>query len=290
MALTTPRGQFGVKGVTLYDRTTFLPVTYLQVVSEASIDFKAETEDLEGGSNLFPWDTEIKKLGSEISFTGREITAAAMEAFLGGVKTVNAAESSGAVPAAEFVNVKGTSVMQATTGIASVGLKSGGSADLKEGLYIIKCITATTVDVYSMSDVDFGTTVFVDDNLKITASTLTPVTSPGVEVPGFGVMLVKGSGTLGMTVGDTAVFRVRKVNTSSFEVAIGGNNFSEYGALLVGARQSTGMITMMQLYRVKCFGMPIKFNAASWGDYQVTMKALFDSAKNGIGRYLRTIP
>ncbi len=80
-------GIFGIHSVCLYDLKTGIPFTMMQILGECSVNFSAEFADLLGGSQMFPYDSEISSLKSEISMTAREYSSDVMEKFLGGVKT-----------------------------------------------------------------------------------------------------------------------------------------------------------------------------------------------------------
>ena len=289
MALTDPRGQFGAHSVCFYDRTTSLPLAYLRVIGECNINFEAEFSDLEGGSSMYPWDSEVSKIGSEIKLQGREYDGETMEILMGGALTNNVAEATGAVEG--LANVKGTSVFQATTGVASVTVTSLDHGDLKEGKYVIKATAADEATVYCLSDVDFknGTdAVFTDDTLAI--GTI-DIGSGNAVLASFGLTFTKGSGTIAFVTDDTAEFYVRKPNASSIELVFGqsGAEFTECGVVIAGQKQADGTISTMELYKCKVAGMPISFNEKAWSEWSCTIKALYDSNKDAIGKFRRTI-
>lgn len=290
MALSDPRGQFGVHSVCLYDRDTGLPLSYLRVIGECAIDFTAEMEDLNGGSQLFPWDSEVKSISSEIKFTAREYDAGTMEMLMGASVTENTAEATGGTEG--LANVYGTSVYSASNGISAVSVTSGDSGDLKEGKYIIKAASANTFNVYCLSDVDFkhGTdAVYEDDNLKINSSPLS-VAAGDATLADFGLTF-ELTGTAAFVTNDTAEFYVRKPNASSIEVIFGqsAGEFSEFGMIIAGQKQADGTISYIELYKCKGAGMPIAFNEKAWSEWSITVKALYDSDKDAIGVFRRTI-
>lgn len=291
MALSNPFGQFGVHSVCFYDRTTGLPLTYLRVVGECNIGFEAEFADLEGGSQIIgAWDTEVTKVTSEISFTAREYDAATMEILLGGTLTENTAESTGTVE--DFANVKGTSVYDDGTGIHDVSVTSDDSADLKEGKYIIKATGAKAATVYALTDADFKTgtdATYTDDTLAI--GTLDFTSGTDQTLASFGLTFEVGSSTTAFETNDTAEFYVRKVNSSSVELVFGasGSEFQEFGVIIAGQKQSNGTISYMELYKCKAAGMPFNFAEKAWSEWSITIKALYDSDKDAVGKFRRTI-
>jgi hypothetical protein len=290
MALSDPRGQFGAHSVCFYNRDSGLPLAYLRVIGECSVNFEAEFADLEGGSQMYPWDSEVSKIGSEIKLTGREYDGATMEILMGGDLTENTAEATGAVE--DFANVYGTSIKNDSTGIHNVSVTSGDSGDLKEGKYIIKATGAKAATVYCMSDVDFqhgNDAVFTDDTLAV--GTLDFTSGTNKALADFGLTFEIGSGTTAFVTNDTAEFYVRKPNTESIELVFGasGAEFTECGVVIAGQKQADGTISTLELYKCKVAGMPISFNEKSWSEWSCTIKALYDSSKNAIGKFRRTL-
>lgn len=290
MSLSAPKGQFGVHSVCFYDRDTSLPLAYLRVLGECNISFEAEFADLEGGSQQYPWDSEVSKISSDISLSAREYDPDTMELLMGGALTENSAEATGGVDG--LANVYGTSVISNSTGIHAVSVTSGDSSDLKEGKYVIKATAAKTANVYCLSDVDFknGTdTVFTDDTLLI--GTLDFATGVNQTLADYGLTFEVGSGTTAFVTNDTAEFYVRKPNTSSIELIFGqsGAEFSEVGVIIAGQKQADGTISYMELYKCKAAGMPIQFGSKAWSEWSIKIKALYDTDKDAIGRFSRTI-
>lgn len=291
MALSDPRIIFGVHSMTAYNRSNGEFYGMLRVLGSSSFALSGETVKLNGGSARYPWSIEDGLITAEISLVSREYPDFLFELFLGKAPTSNAAEASGSVTS--LTNVNGTSLQDGTTGIASVGVKSGSEDDLKFTKYIVKVVSPTTVDVYAASDVDFahGTDKeFENDLLKITASPLTIVASTAVEVPGYGVELTGGSGTIGMTADDTAEFYVRPANSESMDVNIGAttDSFPFFGAIMVAQKSGDNKLVEIEAYKVKGIGLPIGLEEKAFSEAEITAEALYDSAKNRVFS-LRTI-
>lgn len=285
MALSDPRTVFGVHSFTPYSRTTGLPYGTMRVLQSSSLTLAGDLITLQGGSQRFPWQVEDGFITAELALSFNEYPNFVYELFLGKSVTENSGETTGDV--STLTNKLGTSVVDSSTGIATATAKSGSEADLKFTKYIVKCVTATTVDVYALSNIDFarGTDKsFESDALKITASPLTITASTAVEIPGYGVELTGGSGTIGMTVDDTATFEVRPINTTNQTVTIGGlvDVFPEFGALVVAQQQGTGNMYELDLFRTKALGLPINFEAKTFSNAEVTAQAFYDSTKNGV--------
>lgn len=285
MALSDPRAIFGVHSFSPYNRSTGEFYGEARVLASSSLSLSGELIKLNGGSNRYPWAIEDGLITAELALTVRELPDFFFELFLGKAPTANSAEANGSVTT--LTNVNGTSVVNASTGIASVGVKSGSEADVKFAKYIVKAVSSTTVDVYASSDADFARGTddeFEDDLLKITASPLTITTSTAVEVPGHGVELTGGSGTIGFTSDDTAEFYARPQNTKSMDVDIGATTdvFPEFGAIVVAQKRGNQELFEIELFRCKAIGLPLGFEEKAWGESEVTAEAFYDSAKNKV--------
>lgn len=288
MALSDPRAIFGVHSVTPYNRSTGEFYGTIKVLQSSSLSLSGELINLTGGSSKYPWAVEDGLITSELSLSFSQYDDFLYELFMGKAATSNSAESGGSVTT--LTDKYGT-VVNATTGIASVGVKSGSEADLKFGRFVVKVVSATTVDVYAASDADFarGTDlVFVNDLLKITSSPLTiPDTGAAVEIPNTGLELIGGSGTVNLetagAVGDTATFESRPINTGSMDITIGAStdSFPEWGAILLAQKRS-GELVEIDVFRAKLAGMPIGLNANEFSTVEATAQCFYDSTRNGV--------
>lgn len=288
MALSQPRGQFGIHSLLLFDPDTSLPLTYLQVLGEFTLNFEAEWADLEGGSNQYIWDAEVAKINSDMNLVCRQYDGSTMALLMGGTHTEGGPEATGAT--ADFANVNGTSVYDLSTGLEEVSVTVGDDGDLKEGKYMIKATASNTAELYCGTDVDFqrGTdTVYDDDTLKIADLDFS---SGSVVVADYGLTFEVGSGSLSFTINDTAVFYVRKPNLSYDEVLFGvkGAEYANVGVYVAGQKQSDGSIFTMELPRCRVAGMPIAFTEKAWSEWNVTIKALYDATTNSVGKVKQT--
>lgn len=246
----------------------------------------SDFEDLTGGSEKFVVASESKLVTTELKFTTAEYPDFLFDLFLGATITQNAAELLGNVSA--IVDVYGGSVVNSTTGIASVAATGGDEADLKFGKYIVKAITATTVNIYASSDIDFdrGTDVsYQDDTMKVLAADVTiPGASATVAVPSLGLTFTGGSGAIAMTIGDTAQFDVRPINTGSSIIDIGAStsNFKEFGCFLYTQKRSSQEYFEVEVYKAVGAGLPILAEEKVWSTAELTIKVLKDFTKDKI--------
>lgn len=284
MSLSDPRQIYGIHTVTPYDRKTGLFKGTMRVLKSSSLVITGTPVENKGGANKFPWAVEDGEMKSEISLKASEYPDFCFELFFGKAVTTNAAETSGNCSAL----VAGTGSLIGTTGIASVAVDNATKANLKLAHYVLKAVSATTFDVYASSDVDNnrGTPwAYQDDTLKITATPLT-VTSAGTTViPGTGVAITGGSGTIAMNVGDTASFSTRGINSKSTTVSIGGaanQVMPEFGLLMMAQKRGSDELTEVDAVRCKASGMPINFNQNQFSELDVKIMAFYDSVKDKV--------
>lgn len=291
MALSRNQSVFGIHSIAAYNPDTFVPFGIAKVVGAMTFSLSGETVPLLGGSNLFPWEVENGPIDSSGTFTFKELPDWLYQAFLGNAATTVAAEVNGNT--STIVNLSGTSAVSATVGIDSVGVESGNEADVKTAIYMVSVITATTVDVFALTDVDFsrGTDlIFQNDGLKITASALTiPGTSGTVSIPNTGLEFTGGSGSIAMTVGDTAWFDSRAQNTGATTATIGLTNssFVDVGLVVAAQRKGNQEIFLLDIVRAKALGTPFPFVEKGWMESEINFTAFYDTTRDAVFRTIR---
>lgn len=292
MALSKPRTIFGIHQLTVYHQNSGLPYGTLRVLAGSSLSISGEIVPLTGGSSPYAWDAQDGAITAELSLKPKEIPSWLFKVLLGKTPTDVLADPGNTNT---LVNVLNASVVDGTTGIASVGVKTGSEADLKFGKYTVLCVTPTTVDVYAMSNVDFfrGTDrQYIDDTLKITTAPLTILTASAVtEVPDFGVELTGGSGTIGMTAGDTAEFEINPPSIEQMNVSVGefGACVPEFGAAITAQKQGDGSMWLFDCFRVKAQGFPFGMEEKAYNEAEITATLMYDSVKNKVfdARYIK---
>lgn len=286
MAYTDPRAVFGVHTFIPYNRTTYLPYGLVRVAGGGEVNLTANRVDLNGGSNRFPWISEATTIDSEFTFTVREYPDFLFELFLGATATTTAAEAAGAVTA--LTNQVGTSCFNATTGCASIQVDT--AADLKYGRYLIIVTDADDdkVDVYAHTDIDRtkGTDLTTyTDLMKITATELVvPGSSSTVAIPGTGMSIVGGSGTVAMTLADSCYFDVNPIHTgkSVLKVGAAGSTFIDFGARMIAAKLSDGRIFELHAWKANGAGLPIGLTENEFSEAELSMKLMYDSAQDAV--------
>jgi len=291
MGLSTNRIVYGIHSMAPYQRSDDLPFGILKVLGGGTVAFAAETEKLFGGSNKFAWASESKTIDSTFTATVKSMPNFLFEVYMGATVVTTAAAPLGSILQA-LANVKGTSAV-AATGIASIGIKTSSEADLKDGKYIVKVVSATTVDVFVTSDVAFdkgADLVYEDDLLKITASPLTITMGGTVEIPNTGLELTGGGGTIAMIDGDTASAQVAAAHGGVSEISIGktATNFPEHGIVALAAKRADQSLFEIEMFKAVGTGFPIALEETVFSIPELTIDLLYDECKDEVAKITAT--
>ena len=276
---------YGIHSLVPYRRADKMPYGIFKVLGGGTISLSAEFEDLFGGSNKYAWASEAKTISAEFSATVKSMPDFLFELFLGADVNTTAASATGTVDG--FANKNGVSILDAATGIASATAKAGSEADLKAGVYVVQYASATSVNVYCLTDVEFSNGIdisYIDDSLKINETPLSITASTAVEIPNTGVELTGGSGTIAMVDGDTAVFNVAAAHNGISEIIIGKSSatFAEHGEIAVAAKRSNGDLLEIDIHKAVGAGFPIALEETTFSIPELTVKLLYDSCINRI--------
>lgn len=286
MSKSNPRIIFGVHGASPYNRASGEFYGELSVLGGSSVTLTGELQKLNGGSLKSPWAVEDGLITAELSLKIKEYASFLFELFLGKKPTDSGVDATGTVSA--LVNKTGTSVFDAATGVASVGvIPTTGAANLKFTKYVLKAVSATTVDVFAASSVDFahGTAVVFDNDLLRVATAVTVADTGGTtDIAELGLQLTGGSGTVAMTVGNTAVFEVKPPSSKSMEVVIGGASdvFPEFGVMIYAKKRGNNEMFELDVFRCKAVGMPFGLEENAFSEGEIKGEAFYDAEKNGI--------
>lgn len=268
---------FGIHSVTPYNLSTGKPLSDapFKVLGTFNVSLTQEIIELFGGSSFDAFDTELGARTFEGSMLLRQFPNALIEIATGTKPTVIAAEAAGSVTALKDAN--GTFI-DAVTKVASVGLKSGSTVDVPFASYTVEAVSATTVDVYVHSDVDFaqGTDkLFQAGTQKVNSAPLTISTGAATEIPDFGIELTGGSGTIALIVGETATFESKPANSSSRIVNIGSPlaRPQNIGLMAYTQRKSDGSMYKINVYNALVAGLPLTLTEKAFSEAEVTFKA-----------------
>lgn len=278
---------YGIHSIAPYKLTDKLPYGILKVLGGGTMTLSSEFEELFGGANKFAWAVEAKTISTEWTATVKSMPDFLFELFLGATVTATAASATGTI--GTLINKLGTSVLDATTGIASVGLKSGESDKLKDGQYVVLAVSATTVDVYALTDIEFKKdsdsilSLLTDDN-KITESALTITAATPVTIPNLGVELTGGSGTIALVTDDTAFFTLSSPHGGLSVIDIGksGATFPEHGQVCLAQKRADGSTFEIEMYKVIGSGFPVPMEEQAFSIPELAMKLVYDDVEDKV--------
>lgn len=284
MALSDPRIVFGVHSVTPYDRVTGEFYGTVRVLGGSSVSLSGELIKLNGGSLKYPWAVEDGLITAEMTLKVKEYPDFLFELFLGKAPTSTGVDSAGSVSTP--VETVGTTMI-GSTGLASISvIPSTGAANLKFGKYFVKAASATTIDVYASSDIDFahGTDETFDDDSLLVEAGLTVTTGGNTDAASLGLRFVGGAGVIGMTVGDIATFEVKPPSSKSMEVVVGATSdvFPEFGAIVYAKKRGNNEMFELDLFRCKGVGLPLGLEENAFSEAEIKVEAFYDSAQNGV--------
>lgn len=286
MSLSDPRVLFGIHSVAPYSRTTGEFYGILRVLGGSSISLSGELVKLNGGSNKYPWAIEDGLITAEMSLKIKEYPDFLFELFLGKAPTsVLTPDADGTV--STVVDKYGGTVVDAVTGLASViVIPTTGPANMKFGKYVLKATSATALNIYISSNIDFahGTDEDYDSDALLVGTVTVPGSSGTADVASLGLRFTGGSGTVAFTAGDTATFEVQPPFTKSMSVAIGGNSdvFPEFGALVYAKRLGSGEMFEIDAHRCKGVGLPLGFEENKFSEAEVKVECFYDSTLNKV--------
>lgn len=287
MGLSVPRQSFGIYSFTPYSRANGTFYGICKVLASSAVDISGQVIEVYGGANQFSWAAEAGQIKANVTLKPKEFPDFMWTLFFGIAPTTTLTTDSTGVLSA-ISNILNSSCFSATTGVASVQVASSDNEQVPFGKYLIVVTSTTTVNVYCSTDIDFSVkgqgVAFQNDALKLLVSNITITASTAVAIGGTGLTLTGGSGTIGMTTGDTAAFTAQPPSSRQMNVIVGasGNVTPEFGAIIMSQRRGTGEMFEIDAYRMRAVGFPIGMDEFKWAESNVKATMLYDSVKNGV--------
>lgn len=278
---------FGIHSICPYSIADGTPYGIMKVIGGGTLSLSAEFEELFGGSSKFSWAVEAKTISAEWTATVKMANDFQFELFLGANVVKTAASSTGTVSTP--VNVKGT--IFSPTNVSAVSAISGSEQNLKDGVYIIKAVSATSIDIYGLTDLEFkkmGATVnaaYVDDTLKMNAAPIVLADDAATPIPFLGIEITTEAGFV-LVVGDTMRVNVNSAHNGVSEISIGSANtvFPEHRQLCLAQKRSNGDVFEIDMHRVVGSGMPIPLTEQEFSIPEMAMRLVYDSELDEVAR------
>ncbi len=278
MPVTPTRNIWGLDIITLYDPLTRVPFGFYRVGQALTLDRAIDVVLNEGGNAQGAFGAEGGQPVNTLTWSFKETPDFSWQVLEGATPIVTPAEASGSVSG--LANASGTSVFDATTGIASIAVKSAEAGNLRGIQYIFEAADASSVNIYGHTPGPFES----DQALLVAAAV--PVLDSGgtTDVDSLGITITGGSGTIAMTPADTALLDVKPIHNGFSEIKVGGENVvvNQFGLLGISPRGSDGVQTWIDFPQVFAQGMPVPFQTREFAEIEVTATPLVDCITNSL--------
>jgi len=273
----------GVHNLAIRDYKTGTLEAILKVVDSASIDLGESVVSLKGGASNDAYGADIVDANNSVTIPVKEFSGGLMAQLYHNTVTTGTAEATGAV--ATPVNVKGTSFVSATTGIASIAVTSGKTPI--EGIYLLTALADNKFDIVAFSDFDCALAYNDEATGKVNKTSYTLAAS--VEIDELGVTITGGS-AIALVEGDTCIVEIRRPNSGYTEVEFGGECDKGYKTvyLFFGETQEKDL-TFIELYKCTVSRGALSTPVRDYASQEITITPVKDPNKsNKIGRWHRT--
>jgi len=283
MANELKRPILGVHNLAIRDYKTGALEAILKVVDSASIDLGESVVSLKGGASNDAYGADIVDANNSVTIPVKEFSGGLMAQLYHNKVTTGDAEATGAI--ATPVNVKGTSFVSASTGIASVAVTSGETP--KEGIYLLVAGKTNTFNIYAFSDFDCALAYSNESTGLVNA---TPYTLDASEaITELGITLTGGS-AITLVEGDSCIIEIRRPNSGYTEVEFGGECDKGYKTvyLFFGETQEKDL-TFIELYKCMVSRGALSTPVRDYASQEITITPVKDPNKNNkVGRWHRT--
>lgn len=285
----TPKYFFGAKALVFYDRSSFVPVGIFRVLSTAEFTSEVEKLPLVGGHRNGPWAIEAGEPTYGLTATLMEFPDFAFTELDNATKTVTTGEDlTGFVGV--IANKSGTSVSDATTGIASVAAIAGSEAKLPLGRVVIAgTAVAGEVDIYLAGDVATGSIPVVNELPLLAAGVVVPGTGGTVQIADYGIEITGGSGAIAFTDGDSAFLETRPANSITTKIIMPDNScIKTLGCVLVWPKNAQGEQSIVDFPKVAVAGTSFSANTREYAEFELTASPMIDEDSEINGLYEMT--
>jgi len=255
-----------------YDTATGEPITDARFkLSEFTLDDKVTMDPFKLGGDVVA--SAVKEREQTISFIAGSYKNVVFEKMTNATVTDITENASGQIVG--LANVQGDSVYDSATGIAEIHIVD--ATKLLNASIHVKALSASTVQVkiYNV------TTDYTSDALTVTTGAYT---STGII--DYGIAVKGGSGTIGMTIGDTATAEMVKPGYEGEDIFVDGNNdFDEVGMRLYPDAYNSSY-SYIDVFRIKFGGLKTEVKDG-WSTWQGEATLLKDDDQGTAGGYYK---
>lgn len=273
--------RFGIKGIIPYDRDTYKPLGFAEVISSGGLELTGEMVSLQGGSNRYNWESAHGFIEPKATVGLKELPSWVYSLMLGVTPEVEDVSDAGKV--VNITNRKGTPF--ATDGDIFTGVTISDGTELKFGTYTVEITAADAVTVYAATDVDAGEgkvpLKLQNDILRINADTLELKASTNIELTQLGVTLAVGTDISGAVIGDTFTFEILPKADYLRRVTIGrsSDKFPVFGMYFVSENIENASLCLINCFKCKANGFPQTMTEKSWAESELTIMPVIDGSR-----------
>lgn len=270
---------FGVKALIFYKPETLKPVGVFRVISNVEYAREIEQLLLTGGHRNGAWASEAGEPTNTLTATLKEFPDFAFTELDNATKTdILGEDTSGFV--GPITDKVGTSISNATTGIASVSVTAGGELKVPLGKIVIAATAvANEVDLYLLGDTATGPLPVVNELTLLASGVVIPDSGGTIDIADYGITLTGGSGTVALVDNDTAYFESRPANSKTTQIVMGDDSdLKNLGVIMVVPRNSAGQQTVFDFPKVSVGGIPFAANTREYAEFEFTGTPLLDDS------------
>lgn len=272
---------FGAKALIVYNRKTLKPLGIFRAITTLEYTREIEQVTLEAGHHNGPFAVEAGAVANAILGTVMEFPNFAFTELDNATKAeITGEDTTGFVDA--IANKSGTSIVDATTGIASVSIISGSESLVPVGrIIVVGTSVATEVDIFLLGDTASGEIPVTNELTLLAAGVIIPGTAGTVDVAAFGLRFTGGSGAIALTDGDTAFFESRPANTKTTKITmVDDSDVKLVGMIFVWPKSSEGKQTIVDFPKVGISGSSFSANTRAFAETELNGTPLIDVDSN----------
>jgi hypothetical protein len=276
MAIERVKDFFVSKYAIPYNKKTLKPFGLFRAIREFNFDRSVEVVLNEGGHFSGALGAEMGQPQNSIAGSFSEVpdfTFVLME----DASVTEFTDPLGSVGAIQ--NKSGTSVSDATTGIASVTAKTGEEQNIKGIRYVFVATGPNTIDIYVHGDAKFLSVSGV-----VVENVVVPDTGGTLDIDELGIVVTGGSGTIAFVTDETAFVDTRPINDGFSIVKVGSESAvaNEFGMTLVRPKQSTGLQFWSDIHSVMAQGLPWQGVSRDWSVWELAGTPIYDQVEDAL--------
>jgi len=273
---------FGVKALIFYNRTTGKPVGAFQVISTVEFGREIEPIQLKGGHHNGAHAVEPGEPENSLTATLMEFPNFAFTELDNATKVDTTGEDTTGLVGV-ITNKSGSSVANATNGIASVALISNKGALLPLGKIVLVAASSTTVDIYLLGDTANGSIPIVNELTLLQAGVTISGAGSTIDIAAHGFTIASGSGVTTFVQGETAIFDVRPANSKTTVITMGDNSdFKTLGCILVQPKSSNKVQRIFDIPKIVTGGLSFASNTREFSEVEITGIPLVDDVTSAL--------